>query len=138
MKRKQKERKTAEKETTCLNLNREQMEQEIRNHAAGLKEELNLRSVCQGGRSEIVDDSVLREMLRLSGNADLWAELSAPGNILWVDDIEITGITYHERKQKEKSFRSRFECIPLIKKFVRKSGKRSGKRRQSFWSRRKD
>ena len=100
---------------------REKAELAIREHAAGLKEELNLRLFCQESEdtkacpSHCLEDGILLELLRQAGNAVLWRELCTPGNILWVEEVLITEISYchaeQKKKGKQRGFLSRIKSI---------------------------
>jgi len=100
-----------QKNTQQESLSREEMEHAILEHAAGLKEEMNLRLFCQGteaagtSQDSFLEDGILLELLRQAGKAALWKELCIPENILWVDNILITEIAwYHagwEKKAKQ-------------------------------------
>lgn len=125
---------------------REMTELAIRKHAEGLKEELNLRLFCQGVEDTkacqgcFMEDGILLELMRQAGNAVLWRELCTPENILWVDDVLITEISYYhaeyyaERKKKEKQrgflirIKNAFSYV-ITRLFFRRRHKEQNKKR---------
>ena len=121
---------------------REMTELAIRKHAEGLKEELNLRLFCQGVEDTkacqgcFMEDGILLELMRQAGNAVLWRELCTPENILWVDDVLITEISYYhaERKKegKQRGFLVRLKSVfsyVITHLFFRRGHKEQNKKR---------
>lgn len=88
-------------------MGREEAEAAIREHAEGLKEELNLRLVCMGAEKP-AEDHILLELLKQAGKTALWGELCISESILWVDEVLIMEIAYGRGRREGKAGKGGF------------------------------
>lgn len=69
-------------------------------HAGTLAGEMNFRLLFQRGDAALGDDPLLRGILSLAGEPDLWRELCDPQRVLFVESVTVTDIAFPVGKKK--------------------------------------